>query len=222
MVARTPGKAEQSKSKRSLTMVKHVAVFLFLCVAGQLVLAQQHTTFAGQPSLQFDVAPNLSVYASACKYDDEAAICYDVSYGRIASAGRALLSMAGGLAAGGDAGTVGNILDEAPHNGTLFVTASKVVFAPVTDKAYTWDTDRNQLTVKHQKNWGEELKAKPQNLHGILNFRPRDSNGQFAWSNGAAAKALVAKNPEDRAARFLEYFFSSVNDFSGAYARIVN
>jgi hypothetical protein len=203
-------------------MPKYFAVVLFLCASAQLLPAQQHTIFAGQRSIGYDIAPNLTVYASACTHDNEAAICYEVSYGRIASAGRALLSMAGGFAAGGDAGTVGKILDEAPHNGRLFITASKVTFVPDTETSYAWEVDRSDLTVKHQKNWGEELRSKPHNLHGILNFRPRDNNGQFAWGDGSAAKVLVSKNPEDNAGRFLDDFYSSVNDFAAAYAKVAN
>jgi hypothetical protein len=203
-------------------MLKHIAICFSLYAGAQLALAQQHTTFAGQQAIQYDIAPNLTVYASACTYDSETAICYDVSYGRIASAGRALLSMAGGFATGGDAGTVGNILDEAPHNGRLFITASKVAFVPDTNASYAWEADRNELLVKHQKNWGEELRSNSHKVHGILNFRPRDNNGQFAWSDGSFAKVLVSKKPEDNAARLLDYFYSSVSDFTSAYARIVN
>ena len=200
-------------------MVKKIGIYFCLCAGARPIPAQQLTTFAGHPSAQYDIAPNLSVYASECKYEGEPAICYDVSYGRIASAGRALLSIAGGVASGGDAGTVGNILDEAPHNGTLFITASKVAFVPETDAPYAWIGDRSWLTVKHQKNWGEEIRCKPQSLHGVLNFRPRDSNGQFAWSDGSFARVLASKTPEGAAGRFLEDFNSSIADFASSYAR---
>jgi len=203
-------------------MFKKIVICVSIYACAQLLLGQQQTTFAGQQALRYDIAPNLTVYASACTRDKEAAICFDVSYGRIASAARGLLSMAGGFATGGDSGTVSNILDDAPHNGRLFVTASKVAFKPDGDESYAWEIDRNELSVKHQKNWGEELRSNPHRLHGILNFRPRDNDGQFAWSNGSAAKVLVAKSPEDNAARLLGYFYSSVSDFATAYSKIVN
>jgi len=155
-------------------------------------------------------------------YDSERAICYDVSYGRIASSGRSLLALAGGIGTGGDAGTVASILDDSSHNGKLFITSSNSIFVPDTETSYAWNADLNQLTVKHQKNWGEELKAKPQNLHGILNFQPRNDSGNLAWSDGSSAKVLIAKTPENEAASFLAFFNLSINNFPGAYAKIVN
>jgi len=203
-------------------MPKHATVLLLICATAQLLHAQEHVTFAGQPSIRYDIAPNLSVYASACQYESEPAICYDVSYSRTASSARALLSIAGGIATGGNADTVERILDENPHNGKLYVTASKVVFVPTSDASYAWDADRHQLVVKHQNQYGEELTAKPQKLHGLLVFEPFNSSGQLAWTDGTTAKVLVAKNPKDNAGGFLNYFYSSVNDFAPAYARIVN
>jgi len=199
-----------------------IAILLVLCAGIQSLFAQQNVTFAGEAAIRYEIAPNLIVYASACTYESEPAICYDVSYSRIASAKRGLLAMAGAFATNGEAGTVGNILDEDPHNGKLYITASKAAFVPTSDASYAWEVDRDQLIVKHQNQCGEELKDKSQNLHGFLNFQPFNGNGQLVWTNGSMAKVLIAKSPKDNAAGFLAYFYSSVNDFAAAYARIVN
>jgi len=209
-------------------MLKHLAMLIILVSIHHVVVAQSHTTFQGSSALEYNIAPDLSVFAVACKHGDEEALCFDVSYTRIASGGRRALIL-GALAGVGYAGANGTnvgtdplntYLDEDPHNGRLYVTATKVAFVPSLDARYAWIADRTKLAPKHSVGNGEEVADETQKLHGFVNFQPYRYNGQPAWTDGSSAKVLVAKKPKDNAEAFLNFFYEAVNSFDNACSKL--
>ena len=198
----------------------------FCFVAGLILFAssavsQEITTFNGQPSIHWQIAPQLSVYAAACDHNGKNAIRYDVSYERWVSAKRALFAIAAGVASN-DASMTGNMVDEPRLFGKLYVTSEEITFVPDGSNGDSgWAIARNQLVVKHVADNGEEVFSPDKKLHGLLHIQPiSDLTGQLAWSNGYGGPVLQAKHPKDIAAEFLDYFHNSLADPVVALKRI--
>jgi hypothetical protein len=198
----------------------------FYFVAGLVLFAssavcQQSAMFEGLQSIQWQIAPSLSVYAAASNHNGKKAIRYDVSYEKWVSVKKSLFAVAVGVATN-DASLTGNMVDEPRLMGKLYVTYGDVTFVPdVSNEDSGWAITRDQLVTKHMAENGEEVSSLDKKLHGVLHFQPiSDLTGQLAWSNGLGAKVLEEKHPKAIAAAFLDYFHNTLMDPSTALERI--